>query len=370
MKPASKGWSRSAPSKGSWPSGTAGKRPSSIGAISALASRASRVSSRVSSVASRSFETMRGRSSTSSTRCSEVALRPRNRLPITGRRLAPGTRWPTEPLPSSSSPPSMMTQPSRTITLVLIDRLAVISPPACEARLVRFDTSCRIARRTVSSMVICGVTRRVRPTSCRSMVWNGWSGMVVSPTVANEPVTKGTFCATTISASWLFRVRIEGVESTRAVLSSASAVRKPAKLSSPRCSAPPTTAPLPNAGARPSAAALSAPASVVRPSRVNCEPPATALFRTAPNCTDRSAKVRTESSNTTASISTWLGRLSRLAMDSMIDWMRSAGAVTISAFDWVSATTVTSDGVTVPSSAGVLAPKLRLMTSASCVASA
>ena len=57
--------------------------------------------------------------------------------------------------------------------------------------LVTDDDSCRIVIRIAPFLPICGLMRRVRPTSLRSMVWNGL--VVELPVLVYEPVTNGTF---------------------------------------------------------------------------------------------------------------------------------------------------------------------------------
>ena len=61
---------------------------------------------------------------------------------------------------------------------------------------------------------ICDLMRSVRPTSLRSMVWNGLLAPEVL--VVNEPVRKGTFWPTTIFASSLSSATMFGVASTLA----------------------------------------------------------------------------------------------------------------------------------------------------------
>lgn len=97
----------------------------------------------------------------------------------------------------------------------------------------------------LSDVSICGVTRSVGPTSRRSIVCNGWSGLADAPKVANDAVSKGPFSAATISAAWPFSVRIGGIASTRAHEDRLSAERNPAKSVPSR--ATPKTPPLPNA---------------------------------------------------------------------------------------------------------------------------
>ena len=66
---------------------------------------------------------------------------------------------------------------------------------------------------TVPFSLIWGLTRRVRPTSLRSKVWNGLTVPLVEvPVLENWPVRKGTFWPMTILASSLSRVSRLGVE--------------------------------------------------------------------------------------------------------------------------------------------------------------
>ena len=62
--------------------------------------------------------------------------------------------------------------------------------------------------------LICGFTRSVRPTSLRSIVWNGFTVLPEAPVLVNWPVMKGTFWPITILASSLSSVRRLGVDST------------------------------------------------------------------------------------------------------------------------------------------------------------
>ena len=59
--------------------------------------------------------------------------------------------------------------------------------------------------------VICGFTRSMRPTSRRSIVWNGFT-VVDVPVVAYWPVMNGTFWPTMIRASSLSSVSSVGVD--------------------------------------------------------------------------------------------------------------------------------------------------------------
>ncbi|MNR39875.1 hypothetical protein D3C85_1581160 [compost metagenome] len=72
---------------------------------------------------------------------------------------------------SSLIRPPRITRPlSSTMTLVLISRLLVITSLA-EALSAIDETSWTMSRRTVLSMLICGLMRSLTPTSLRSMVW-------------------------------------------------------------------------------------------------------------------------------------------------------------------------------------------------------
>ena len=66
------------------------------------------------------------------------------------------------------------------------------------------DDSCKMFMRIAPFLPICGRMRSVRPTSLRSMVWNGL--VVLLLVLVYEPVTKGTFWPTTILASSLSSV--------------------------------------------------------------------------------------------------------------------------------------------------------------------
>ncbi len=74
------------------------------------------------------------------------------------------------------------------------------------------ETSWKICILTVPFSLIWGLTRRVRPTSLRSMVWNGLTEPLVAPVLVNWPVTKGTFWPITILASSLSSVSRLGVD--------------------------------------------------------------------------------------------------------------------------------------------------------------
>ena len=62
---------------------------------------------------------------------------------------------------------------------------------------------------------ICGLMRSVRPTSLRSIVWNGLTAPL-PPVFEYEPVRNGTFWPTTIFASSLSSMTMLGVASTLA----------------------------------------------------------------------------------------------------------------------------------------------------------
>ena len=65
---------------------------------------------------------------------------------------------------------------------------------------------------TVPVSLICGLTRSVRPTSLRSIVWNGLTEPLTVLLLVYWPVTKGTFWPTTILASSLSSVSSVGVD--------------------------------------------------------------------------------------------------------------------------------------------------------------
>jgi len=79
--------------------------------------------------------------------------------------------------------------------------------------------------RTVPPSPTCGRTRRVKPTSLRSMVWKGLTEPLFEPepVLVKLPVTKGTFSPTTILASSLSSVTRLGVDR---MLPPASVLRK------------------------------------------------------------------------------------------------------------------------------------------------
>ena len=108
-----------------------------------------------------------------------------------------------------------------------MERLLVVGPPV-EAAVVlsMLDTSWYTDRRTVPVSLICGRTRRVRPTSLRSKVLNGVAAALLSTTL---PVVKGTCWPTTILASSLSRVSKVGVDK---ILASPLVCKKLAKAPS------------------------------------------------------------------------------------------------------------------------------------------
>jgi hypothetical protein len=136
----------------------------------------------------------------------------RNRLP-SGTSPRPGTfSWLPE-YSSCSRPPSTTTAPSSTSTLDSIERLFVMRPVAeLMDEAWTLDTSWKICSFTVPFSLICGLTRSVRPTSLRSMVWNGLTEPLLAPVLVNCPVTNGTFWPMTMRASSLSSVSRLGVD--------------------------------------------------------------------------------------------------------------------------------------------------------------
>ncbi len=115
-------------------------------------------------------------------------------------------------------PPMMTGWRSRTTTTLSAERTAVTMPRfdvstpklPCET----LETSTKIVSFSEEASLICGVIRRVMPTSSRLMVW------VVVPAVPMVwPVGIGTFVATTIWACSLSDVSTLGVERTFTSLS-------------------------------------------------------------------------------------------------------------------------------------------------------
>ena len=105
-----------------------------------------------------------------------------NSPPSSGIRDSPGMPWTDSLTSSDDNPPSTSRVPSATCTVVLISRLLVIrstAPADCVGD--SDDTSCTISMRTLSPSLTCGVTLRIRPTSLRSMVWNGVAMLPVLP---------------------------------------------------------------------------------------------------------------------------------------------------------------------------------------------
>ena len=143
------------------------------------------------------------------------------------------------------------------------------------------------------------------------MVWNGLSGTASSPTVAKEPVTNGTFCATMISASSLFSVMIDGVDSSLVDCVRATAARNPAMPRSDWVGTPPMIPPGPASTVSPLITLDTRLVRLGRPSSVNCAPPTTAELMIPANCADRSENPSTDISKITASTRTCVGRRSR-----------------------------------------------------------
>ncbi|MNY36273.1 hypothetical protein D3C86_1707490 [compost metagenome] len=87
--------------------------------------------------------------------------------------------------------------------VLLIERLLVIRSTAWTVWVTTGamdEISCSISRRRLAPSLICGVTLRVTPMSWRSMVVKGLSAP--EALVVKEPVWKGTFWPTRISAFW------------------------------------------------------------------------------------------------------------------------------------------------------------------------
>ncbi len=106
--------------------------------------------------------------------------------------------------------------PSSTSTFDSIERLLVVGPLRLLTVLwSTLDTSWKMASLTVPFSLICGFTRRVRPTSLRSTVVKGLT-VLLPVLLAYCPVTKGTFWPMTILASSLSSVSRLGVDSTLA----------------------------------------------------------------------------------------------------------------------------------------------------------
>ena len=114
-----------------------------------------------------------------------------------------------------------------------MERLLVIKPDDEELRVSMLLTSWKICILTVPFSLIWGLTRSVRPTSLRSMVWNGLTAPLLLLLAVYWPVTKGTFWPMTILASSLSSVSKLGVDST---LESPSACKK--RASAPRANTP------------------------------------------------------------------------------------------------------------------------------------
>src|SRR5690554_7861540 len=93
--------------------------------------------------------------------------------------------------------------------MVLIERLLVIRSALPATEVWSTDSAdASTSKRTASPLWICGFTFKVIPTSSRVIVVNG----LVLVLEAVEPVRKGTFWPTIISASWLSMVIILGVD--------------------------------------------------------------------------------------------------------------------------------------------------------------
>ena len=126
-----------------------------------------------------------------------------------------------------------MIWPSSTITVDSTARLLVMMPAAFDWSCT-LDTSWKICSLTAPPSEICGLMRKVRPTSRRSIVWNGVA-VVALPVCAYCPVMKGTFWPITIFASSLSSVSRLGVDRMFAFVSDA---RK--RASAPRLTMVPT----------------------------------------------------------------------------------------------------------------------------------
>ena len=138
-----------------------------------------------------------------------------NKLPNSGTSPSTGIfSWLPE-YSSDSRPPSTTMEPSFTSTLVSMERLLVVGPLAeLMVEGCTLETSCEMDSRMVPFSLICGLTLSVMPTSLRSTVWNGFTGLAPPPVLVKVPVTKGTFWPMTILASSLSSVRMVGVDST------------------------------------------------------------------------------------------------------------------------------------------------------------
>jgi len=95
---------------------------------------------------------------------------------------------------SCIKPPSTTISPSSTTTVDSIERLLVMMPAGLVVSCT-LETSWNTRNFTVRPSVTCGRTRNVRPTSRRSIVWNGLTAPPVAVDVAwaKLPVMNGTF---------------------------------------------------------------------------------------------------------------------------------------------------------------------------------
>jgi hypothetical protein len=137
-----------------------------------------------------------------------LVLRVRNNSPTSGMRPSSGTRCSAFVELSWIRPPSTRVPPSLISTLVVMVRLLVMMSEAVTAVEAMLELSTWILSSTASPWLICGVTVSSVPTAWRWMVWKA---LVVPVVPVYWPVMKGTSCATSILASWLSCVWIEGV---------------------------------------------------------------------------------------------------------------------------------------------------------------
>ena len=182
------------------------------------------------------------------------------------------------------------------------------------------EISCSISSLMALPSLICGRTLSFRPTSSRLMVWKGLVGVEAVPVVVKEPVTKGRFSPTTISASSLSMVTMFGVESTLVLLSEASA-RSSAPKSVPAPPMFPTTIarPLLRVSPLPAWALATLPARPLRPpkstvpigARPELLPP---LVPSTNHSTPSSRLWSRETSAMMVSTSTWARGMSSLAI--------------------------------------------------------
>ena len=136
----------------------------------------------------------------------------RNKAPMPGMSPSRGTLDEEMSMRSSMRPPSTRIEPSSTITFVSIERLLVVGPVPLvpSAWPTTAELSWKIVMRIVPPSPICGLMRKVMPTSLRSTVWKGL--VVPVPVLVNCPVMKGTLRPTTILASSLSTVIKLGVD--------------------------------------------------------------------------------------------------------------------------------------------------------------